>query len=34
LYIGHLDFFDKPGNYCDEFQCKYRKWCSRAKEAA
>jgi hypothetical protein len=34
LNRGHLDCFDKPGNYCDEFRCKYRKWCSRTKEAA
>jgi hypothetical protein len=34
LNKGHLDCFDKPGKYCDQFQCKYRKWCNRAKQAA
>lgn len=27
LKEGNFDCFGKAGNYCDQFNCKYRRWC-------
>jgi hypothetical protein len=33
LREGNFDCFGKAGAYCDQFACKYHKWCLTGEEA-
>jgi hypothetical protein len=33
LNEGSFDCFGKAGSYCDQCECKYRKWCLRKERA-
>ena len=32
LKEGNFDCFGKAGGYCDQFGCKYRRWCLHMEE--